>query len=537
MNYFEILDLGAEPFSNSPDPDFLYRSSGHEQCLHGLEIALRLRRGLCVVLGEVGTGKTTLCRELLRILDEDETVSAHLLLDPGFSSPHELLAAIHAMVVGGDARGLSEWQLKEGIKNAIFRHAAEDDTVLALIVDEGQKLPCDCLEVLRELLNYETNDRKLLQIVIFAQTEFDETLAAMPNLADRVNDLIRLKPLGLAETKAMVRHRLDRAKSDYRAPELFTPLGYMALQRITGGYPRRVVRLAHKVVLALIMQERRKAGWRLVRACARDNEMAPGRRSWAPALVLAACLAGVAVWAVPGGLDRLGEATRPLAALFTTPTQAHEATPLAEPAVAEAPTRQPERPEAATEAQRPDPATTVQGTSHAPEALAQAATAPPEPPAQAPALLDDSAAQTNFLGTVAVHKGESIALIARAVYGGLNKALLAKVVEANMRLGDPTLLQAGDVIRLPMAGLTPRTAWWVPLDEADSLAGAVNLWRATRRALDVRILAHRAEGGELRFSLIAGWPRGTEDAARTEAMVAGVEAAPVHGEALLMADI
>ena len=536
MNYFEILDLGAEPFSNSPDPDFLYRSSGHEQCLHGLEIALRLRRGLCVVLGEVGTGKTTLCRELLRILDEDETVSAHLMLDPGFSSPLELLAAIHAMVVGGEARGLSEWQLKEGIKNAIFQHAAEDDTVLALIVDEGQKLPLDCLEVLRELLNYETNDRKLLQIVIFAQTEFDETLAAMPNLADRVNDLIRLKPLGLAETKAMVRHRLDRAKSDYRAPELFTPLGYLALQRITGGYPRRVVRLAHKVVLALIMKERRKAGWRLVRACARDNEIAPGRRAWAPALVLAACLAAVAVWAVPGGLDRLGEAARPLAALFTSAPRAQEAALQAAPAVAEA----------AQALETVSPATTPVVASDTPDnggatqfrIATVSGDEQPRATTEQPKAMDDATQPPpGYLGTVTVRRGDSIARIARAVYGGLNKRLLAKVLDANRSLGDPTLLLPGDMVRLPMLELAPRDVWWVPLEEAGTLEQAIEFWRAKRRILDVRVLAHRGGDGELKFSLIAGWPRGTEDAARTEAMVAGVEAAPVHGEALLMAGI
>ena len=98
MDYFKILNLNREPFSNSPEPEFFFQSSEHLACLQQLELAIRLRRGLNVVMGDVGTGKTTLCRELiLRFAESEEDrneVETHLLLDPAFSTPREFLATV-----------------------------------------------------------------------------------------------------------------------------------------------------------------------------------------------------------------------------------------------------------------------------------------------------------------------------------------------------------------------------------------------------------------------------------------------------------
>jgi general secretion pathway protein A len=86
MDYFKIFNLSKEPFSNSPDPDFFSFSRGHVGCLQKIELSLRLRRGLSVVIGDVGAGKTTLCRQLIRKFAGDEKVDAHLILDPHFST-------------------------------------------------------------------------------------------------------------------------------------------------------------------------------------------------------------------------------------------------------------------------------------------------------------------------------------------------------------------------------------------------------------------------------------------------------------------
>ena len=97
MEYFKLLQLDREPFSNSPDPGFFYESAQHKDCIQKLEIALRLRRGLNVVTGEVGTGKTTLCRQLIRRFDQDLDCETHLVLDPSFKTPLEFLVTVAGM--------------------------------------------------------------------------------------------------------------------------------------------------------------------------------------------------------------------------------------------------------------------------------------------------------------------------------------------------------------------------------------------------------------------------------------------------------
>ncbi|ACL06493.1 Putative Type II secretory pathway component ExeA (predicted ATPase)-like protein [Desulfatibacillum aliphaticivorans] len=269
MDYFQLLDLKKEPFSNSPDPEFFYGSRQHLGCLQKLELSVRLRRGLNVITADVGMGKTTLCRQLIRRFSADKDVRTHLLLDPACSSAHEFLCIIAQMFnLPVDPDKDTERRLKEKIKGYLFEQGVEKDKVIALIIDEGQKLPYHCTEVLREFLNYETNSNKLLQIIIFAQTEFDQILQEHPNFADRVSLYHKLSPLSYKETKALVQFRLREAAEGV-VPAIFSESGFWAVYQSTGGYPRKIVELGYRVLLALIVQSRRKANWRLVRSCAK----------------------------------------------------------------------------------------------------------------------------------------------------------------------------------------------------------------------------------------------------------------------------
>jgi len=273
MDYFRILNLKKEPFSNSPEPEFFFQSNKHLGCLQKLELAVRLRRGLNVVIGDVGTGKTTLCRQLILKFAGSEydsgNTETHLLMDPAFTNPVEFLSAVSLTLgISFTGDGESEWQLKENIKKYLWKKGVDEGKIVVLIIDEGQKLPDFCLEILREFLNYETNEHKLLQIVVLAQREFEQTLKRYKNFADRVNLYYFLKPLNFRETCGMVRFRIEKAGNAGETPSLFTYPGLFALYLSTKGYPRKIVTLCHQVILALIIQNRSKAGWFMVHSCA-----------------------------------------------------------------------------------------------------------------------------------------------------------------------------------------------------------------------------------------------------------------------------
>ena len=160
-------------------------------------------------------------------------------------------------------------QIKEYIKNSLFKKGVDQNKTMILIIDEGQKIPAFCLELLREFLNYETNEFKLLQIVIFAQKEFEETVRRYPNFADRINLYHIIKPLNFRDTRLMINYPAGEIKP---IPAPRRPFFHMrpcvAIYRATGGYPRKIINLCHQSILAMIIQNRRKVGYFLIRKCA-----------------------------------------------------------------------------------------------------------------------------------------------------------------------------------------------------------------------------------------------------------------------------
>ncbi len=302
MNLYANLELTREPFSNSPDPSFLHQTRQHAACLQELEISLRLRRGLNVITGDIGTGKTTLCRSLLRAFTEDKNADLHLLLDPHFDTSEEFLRVILGSVsrqTPAPAMGL--WELKEALKQQLFRLGMVERRLVVLIIDEGQKISRENLELLRELLNFETNSSKLLQIVIFAQRELEPMLASMPNLVDRINVRKRLVPLALAETRQMIRHRLKVAASVEAMPRLrFSPLAILAIHMASGGSPRKIVRLCHMAMLEMLVRGKHRVGLKEARTAIRpDGAQRPRprtRRALALATAVGLCLALGSLW-------------------------------------------------------------------------------------------------------------------------------------------------------------------------------------------------------------------------------------------------
>jgi len=264
VSYFKILGFEKEPFSTSPDPEFLYFTDAHQSVLTNALIELRLKRGLSVILGDVGTGKTTLSRKLIQSLKEREDFIVHCVLDPCFESEHEFMhSLIRNFDINLDAycphrRGSGQTtvlDLKEVLEKFLFDRCVVENKSVVLIVDEAQKLSDLSIEMLRVILNYETNQNKLLQLVIFGQMELYSRLLQFPNFLDRISFKYTLNPLGLQETREMIQFRIKQAGYQSRHL-LFNDDAIEFIHRVSKGYPRKITSLCHRALKTLVMKQK-----------------------------------------------------------------------------------------------------------------------------------------------------------------------------------------------------------------------------------------------------------------------------------------
>src|SRR3989338_4252322 len=269
MSYYTALGLTKEPFSTSPDPSFFFRSDSHVQALTRLEIAIRLRRGLSLILGDVGTGKTTLARTLLANFPQEDGFNFHMVLDPSFDSEFQFLLHLSRLFEVPES-SKSTLDCREAIQHHLFQSGVTESKTTVLLIDEGQKLSLDMLENLRVLLNYETNEYKLLQVVIFAQMELLGRIRRVRNFIDRVALKYIINPLDEEETGEMIQFRLRSAGLPHERT-LFTQGATRAIYRFTQGYPRKISLVCHNAHEALVMQEQSLIDEPLVDALIREE--------------------------------------------------------------------------------------------------------------------------------------------------------------------------------------------------------------------------------------------------------------------------
>jgi len=338
--YLEHYGLDEPPFRITPHADFFFDGADRGATLEGLMYAILHDEGIVKVSGEIGSGKTTLCRVLMeRLPAEVETV---FLANPSYSRT-EILHAIAEELGLPPSNDPAASALRDLQAKLIELYGSGRRVVV--MIDEAHAMPEDTLEQVRLLSNLESSRHKLLQIVLFGQPELDEALAktSLRQLKDRITHSFRTRPLATEEVAKYVSFRMRAA--GYKGPEVFTSAAINLIARASSGLTRRINVLCDKSLLAAFAANTHAVTPRQVRAAIADSDFAPvlgSRRPLRPALAAAALLAlGAAAGAGVLQWFERGETPRPAAA---SPAKTAPANPVAAPAPATTPVTQAEPP-------------------------------------------------------------------------------------------------------------------------------------------------------------------------------------------------
>jgi len=288
--YESFFGFSKKPFSLTPDTGLFVNLPGHERCFALLIHVLESGEGFLKVVGEVGTGKTILCRKLLRFLDTEQAAAYHAVYIPNpMLSPVGLYRAV------GQELGLVAEQQDDN--DALLSHItekilalAELDRSVVIVIDEAQSLPAQTLEALRLITNLETEEKKLVQIILFGQTELDTLLNQdrFRQLRQRITFAHYLQPLSALETSQYIAFRLSQC--GYNGPQLFSTKATDLIFRQTQGTPRMINVLAHKALMAAFAEQSALVLPGHVRQAISDGEDGTALFKYAPWLTLVAAL-------------------------------------------------------------------------------------------------------------------------------------------------------------------------------------------------------------------------------------------------------
>ena len=263
QSYYGFREM---PFNITPDPRFLFLSPTHQEALQHLKYGVREKKGFIVLVGEVGCGKTTLCRRFLNEIDHAHYDTA-LILNPRVTETQMLKAILTEL--GETKLARSQHDLVAQM-NRVLLERIERGRDIVLIIDEAQNLKFAVLEQIRLLSNLETDKQKLLQIVLLGQPELKDVLAQeeLRQLRQRILVHYELRPLSAIDTHHYIQHRLALAGGDGRPS--FTKWALRAIHRGSGGIPRVVNNLCDKAILSAFIRESDEVSYWDVRRAIRD---------------------------------------------------------------------------------------------------------------------------------------------------------------------------------------------------------------------------------------------------------------------------
>lgn len=270
--YNHFFGLSSQPFQLTPDTDYLFSHASWQDALNKLLFATQSGEGFTKIVGEVGTGKTLLCRKFLNMLEE-HYVTAYI--PNPYLEPMTLLLAIADELGIAYSEQVNQHQLLKSLTHFLIETFDKTGKTVVVCLDEAHALPLASLEALRLLSNLETSKRKLLQLVLFGQPELNQRLEhkTIRQLQQRISFFGELTPLNFSETEDYIWHRLNVA--GYRGPRLFSSRVIKFIFKASGGVPRLINILCHKALIAAYADHAHQVTARHVSMAIEDTDSLP----------------------------------------------------------------------------------------------------------------------------------------------------------------------------------------------------------------------------------------------------------------------
>ena len=282
--YAAYFGLKENPFKLSPEPGYLFLSEQHRDALNYLVYGIKEKKGFMLISGDIGTGKTTLCRKLLNLLDE--SVETALIFNTAVSDVELLEAVVKEFGIKIPRKSGTKTVYIDALNGFLLQNFSAGKNAV-LLIDEAQNLSHGVLEQIRMLSNLETEKEKLLQIILIGQPEIKATLMmpALRQLNERITVRYDLKPLSAAEIITYIHHRLGIAGGPGKIQ--FTKGAYRQVFVFSEGIPRRINALCDRALLIAYAKNISKIDRRVIRHAARDigheyfqKTISSGRKLW-----------------------------------------------------------------------------------------------------------------------------------------------------------------------------------------------------------------------------------------------------------------
>ncbi|GAB6094412.1 hypothetical protein JCM14469_06640 [Desulfatiferula olefinivorans] len=468
VDYFRMYNLSREPFSSAPDPDFFYQSRQHFGTLQQLENSIRSLAGIHLITGAPGTGKTTLLRHLYRKIIQEKNMDAHLLSARPCEQSKEFEQQILEVFGRFDTDPFVRTLHPDMRFDRLIETIEKQDKKVVILIDDGHLISAEGLHVLNRLADLERNGEKRVQIVIFANRSLMDTIGRYPDFQAKISQYNVLGPLSFADTRHMISHRLKIAGNTIRQFHLFTYPALVAIYLATGGYPKKIVKLCHRLVLSMSLRKSMKAGWFHVRFCAR-RVLSKG--SMFPDLIVTLSVFAAVIFVVFIILNSFGEMSVTRVARDAGPTAAAVETPV--PVAPPIPIET--EPQAAADAGLPEPEPVVASpvtTAPSPALEPVVDTAPPS----------TVRTMADTLGEIRVRRGDTLLEMLEIVYGHSRSFYGEAAVSANGHLPDIHSLRIGDSIVFPIIPIPidppGHDCFWVRVASFSTLAEAYEFVRS-----------------------------------------------------------